>query len=106
MGTEPGMFGFTNPGPITLSDEELSELILCVHMAQDMWHAASDDLATSESAGDQETSREFDRRLDLLEVVRKKLGDEWEPIKAYKTPDDASELSNPNSTTDPNTEGA
>lgn len=93
--TAPGMFGFTNPGHIELNDEELSELILCIHMAQDSWQAAADDLAKSESVEDQKTSREFERRIDLLEVVRKKLGDEWQPIKEYKAPDDPSELTGP-----------
>lgn len=87
MPTEPGMFGFTNPGPVTLNDEELSELILAVHMAQDSWQSASDDLAKSESTEDQAAAREYEKRIDLLEVVRKKLGDEWRPIAEYEVPD-------------------
>jgi hypothetical protein len=70
-----------------LSDEEREALIACIHFAQDNFTPAADELAGSSNSEDVERARCWDKQLDLLDALRKKLGDTWEPTPEFRVPD-------------------
>jgi hypothetical protein len=72
---------------IELTKEEVDELIHTIHMTQDILAEAGDDLASAASEEDRQAGREYDKRNDLLDRLRKKLGDTWEPAPEYRVPD-------------------
>jgi hypothetical protein len=72
---------------IELTKEEVDELIHTIHMTQDILAEAGDDLASAASEEDRRVGREYDKRNDLLDRLRKKLGDTWEPSPEYRVPD-------------------
>ena len=72
---------------ILLSNEERSALIKAIHLAQDTYAETADDLAGAPHEVDQQVGRETYKLVDVLEVVRKKLGDTWEPDPRFTAPD-------------------
>jgi hypothetical protein len=69
-----------------LSPVERDVLFNAVRQTQDSWAQASDELAASEHEGDRAMGRAIEKSNDQLDVIRKKLGDTWEPAPGYKAP--------------------
>jgi uncharacterized protein YPO0396 len=73
---------------VDLTDEEVECLIASVHHAQDTYANAADSLSqTANDIEDIELRKQMDKRVDVLDVVLKKLGDTWKPAKDFKAPD-------------------
>jgi hypothetical protein len=99
LGTE---FGFENPGSVEFTDEELTDLIAAIHLAQDTYEDVLMDLGKHENAHalngaemheqDKDVLKVTQKRQDNLDVIRRKLGDKWEPSSEYTSPDDISGL--------------
>lgn len=70
-----------------LTEEERQAVIGAIHLAQDSYQMTADNLAHAEHEDDRKAGRDIDRRMDLLESARRKLGDRWEPSPEYRIPD-------------------
>lgn len=75
-----------------LAPQEKELLIRAIHYVQDLWQESSDDLAKSDNFHDRVLGRQVTKDNDRLDVIRRKLGDKWEPHLDYKAPDDLSGL--------------
>jgi hypothetical protein len=78
---------------VTLTEAEQEALIMAIHMTQDLLAGAADGLAASESEEDRQIGRDSEKKADLLDIVRRKLGDEWEPTTEFTAPDSPEGLS-------------
>lgn len=93
---------FQNPGPIELTDQELQVLIVAIHGMQDQYEDALFNLGQAENFAalhggvlsdmDRAAQKGIQWQQDMLDVIRRKLGDKWEPAAEFRAPSDLSSL--------------
>jgi hypothetical protein len=72
---------------VDLTEEEVAAVLGAIHGWQDVLVECADDLAQQEHPDDHEVGRRAEKSADILDVVRRKLGDTWEPDPSYTAPD-------------------
>jgi hypothetical protein len=70
-----------------LTEEERIVLLKAIHQIQDNYAESSDALAGAEDPEDRAMGRRLECENGILDAIRRKLGDEWEPDPGYVAPD-------------------